>query len=100
MKKAIGNKLLIVSPEDVTVYQATSVPSADTGGQAFNYFVPIINLADDYIDYYQPQAYNNWYGGLPGGSLAYLQEVYLHWRNLKGNVAWSSPLPNFKGVKG
>ena len=73
LKKKIGNKLLIVSPEDVTIYQATSVPSADTGGQAFNYFVPIIQLADGYIDLYQPQAYNNWYGGYAGGSLAYLQ---------------------------
>jgi hypothetical protein len=73
LKKAIGSKLLIVSPECVAVYQATTVPSADVGGQAFNYFVPIINLADSYIDYYQPQAYNNWYGGLAGGSSAYLK---------------------------
>jgi chitinase len=100
LKKKIGKKLLIVSPEDVTIYQATSIPSPDTGGQAFNYFVPIVQLADDYIDLYQPQAYNNWYGGFAGGSLAYLQEVYLQWRNLKGNVAWSTPIPNFKGVKG
>lgn len=49
---------------------------------------------------YQPQAYNNWYGGFAGGSVDYLKEVYLHWRNLKGNVAWSSPIPNFKGVSG
>lgn len=57
-------------------------------------------MADAYIDYYQPQAYNNWYGGFSGGSLAYLKEVYLHWRNMQGNDAWSAPLPNFKGVSG
>lgn len=100
MKKKIGSKLLIVSPENVAVYQGTSVPSADVGGQAFNYFVPIINLADAYIDFYQPQAYNNWYGGLAGGTSAYLKEVYLNWRNLQGTVAWSSPISNFKGVSG
>jgi hypothetical protein len=100
LKKQIGNKLLIVSPEDVAVYQATPVPSADVAGQAFNYFVPIINLADAYIDFYQPQAYNNWYGGLAGGSTAYLKEVYLHWRNLQGTLAWSGPITGFNGVSG
>jgi hypothetical protein len=73
LKKKIGSKLLIVSPECVTVYQGTGVPSADTGGQAFNYFVPIIQLADSSIDFYQVQAYNNWYGVHAGGSLGYLQ---------------------------
>lgn len=67
----LGKKLLIVSPEDVTVYQGVAIPDPDRGGQAFNYFVPIINLADSSIDYYQPQAYNNWYDGFPGGSLKY-----------------------------
>ena len=84
----------------MAVYQATPVPSADVGGQPFNYFVPIINLADAYIDYYQPQVYNNWYGGLTGGSFEYIKETYLHWRNLQGTIAWTSPLPNFKGVSG
>jgi hypothetical protein len=69
LKKSIGSRLLIVSPECVTVYQGTTVPSPDVGGQPFNYFVPIIRLADDYIDLYQPQAYNNWYDGFAGGSL-------------------------------
>lgn len=82
LKKALGTKLIIVSPEDVAVYQGTSVPNADVGGQAFNYFVPIINLADFAIDYYQPQAYNNWYDGEVGGSLIYLKDVYENWRNL------------------
>lgn len=65
----MGRKLLIVSPEDVAIYQGAPVPSPDAGGQPFNYFVPIVNLADSYIDIYQPQAYNNWYDGLPGGSV-------------------------------
>jgi len=56
-----GTKIVTVAPECVTVYQAMGVPNADTGAGYYNYFVPIINIADDYIDYYQPQAYNNWY---------------------------------------
>ena len=91
---------MIVSPEDVAVYQGSVVPSPDTPGQPFNYFVPIINLADSSIDYYQPQAYNNWYDGFPGGSLEYYEDVYLNWRNLQGLSKWTKPLPNFAGVEG
>ncbi len=76
LKTALNGKLIIVSPEDVAVYQGTTVPSPDAGGNAFNYFVPIINIADSSIDYYQPQAYNNWYDGEVGGSLLYLKDVY------------------------
>lgn len=84
----------------MAVYQGAAVPSPDSGGQPFNYFVPIINLADQYIDFYQPQAYNNWYDGFPGGSLNYFKDVYLNWRNLEGLSPWGSkPLPNFSGVK-
>lgn len=83
----------------MAVYQGAAVPSPDTGGQPFNYFVPIINLADSYIDFYQPQAYNNWYDGLAGGSLDYFKDVYLNWRNLQGLSPWGKPLPNFAGVK-
>ncbi len=84
LKKALGTKLMVVSPECVTVYQGTPVPSADTAGNPFNYFVPIIQIAGAYIDYYQIQAYNNWYGNFAGGSLDYLKDVYLNWRNLQG----------------
>jgi chitinase len=100
LKKALGNKLIIVSPEDVAVYQGSTVPNPDVGGNAFNYFVPIINLADSSIDYYQPQAYNNWYDGEIGGSLIYLQDVYENWRNLQGAGQWDVPLANFTGVDG
>lgn len=100
LKAALGSKLIIVSPEDVAVYQGTTVPDADVGGNAFNYFVPIINLADQAIDYYQPQAYNNWYDGEVGGSLVYLKDVYENWRNLQGEGQWDTPLPNFNGVSG
>jgi chitinase len=95
-----GKKLVTASPECVCVYQAMGVPDAETGGGYYNYFVPIINLADKYIDYYQPQAYNNWYE-FPSGSLEYLQDVYLNWRNLQGMTPWGSkPIPNFAGVAG
>jgi hypothetical protein len=56
-------------------------------------------MADHAIDFYQPQAYNNWYEE-PAGSLAYLQDVYLNWRNLKGLNGWSTPIANFSGVAG
>ena len=87
LKEAIRPKIIVVSPEDVAVYQGTAVPDQNTAGQAFNYFVPIINLADSHIDFYQPQAYNNWYEEA-GGSLKYLQDVYLNWRNFKGTGQW------------
>jgi chitinase len=96
----LGKKILVVSPECVAVYQGSPVPSPDQTSGPFNYFVPIINLADSAIDFYQVQAYNNWYDGLAGGSLDYLKDVYLHWRNLKSLCQWCNPLPNFAGVKG
>jgi chitinase len=88
-----------VSPECVAVYQGVPDYSPDTAGQAYNYFVNIIRLADDVIDIYQPQAYNNWYD-VPGGTLEYLKDVYLNWRNFKGIMDWMQPIPNFKGVAG
>lgn len=99
LKTALGSKLLVVSPECVAVYQGVADYSADTAGQAYNYFVNIIRLADKYIDFYQPQAYNNWYD-VPGGTLDYIKNVYLHWRNLKGILSWQQPLANFTGVSG
>jgi len=100
LRGAIGtDKLLIVSPECVAVYQGVADYSADTAGQAYNYFVNIIRLADHVIDLYQPQAYNNWYD-VPGGSLEYLKDVYLNWRNFKGIMDWMQPIPNFSGVAG
>lgn len=62
----LGKKLIIVSPEDVAIYQGSPVPDPTKGGNPFNYFVPIVKLAGNSIDYYQPQAYNNWYDGLAG----------------------------------
>lgn len=98
LRTAIGNKLIVVSPEDVAVIQTVSyVPAPNAGGQPWNYFVPIINLGDQYIDFYQPQAYNNGYDSFAGGSVGYLQDVYLNWVNLP---AAGSPIPNFTGVPG
>ncbi len=100
LKKILGTKLLVVSPECVTVYQGTPVPSADTAGNPFNYFVPIIQLAGAYIDFYQIQAYNNWYDGLPHGSFDYLKDVYLNWRNFQGLSTYYKPIPGFSGLDG
>ena len=91
--------MIIVSPECVAVYQGVADYGPDTAGQAYNYFVNIIRLADQAIDLYQPQAYNNWYD-VSGGSLNYLKDVYLNWRNYKGIMDWMKPIPNFSGVAG
>ena len=99
LRAAIGTKMLVVSPECVAVYQGVADYSADTAGQAYNYFVNVIRLADSAIDLYQPQAYNNWYD-VGGGTLDYLKDVYLNWRNLKGILSWMQPIPNFTGVSG
>lgn len=61
--------------------------------------MPIINKADAYIDYYQIQAYNNWYDYYAPGSTDYLIDVYLNWRNFPG-LAGTQPLSDFKGVSG
>lgn len=87
-----------MSPEDVAVIQTVSyVPAPNAGGQPWNYFVPIINLGDQYIDFYQPQAYNNGYDSYAGGSVGYLQDVYLNWCNLP---AAGTPISGFTGVPG
>ncbi len=76
-------KLIIVSPEDVTIYQG--LPSTQgVAGQAYNYFIPIIKNAINAIDYVQPQFYNNWYDGYAGGTSNYLLDVYLNWTNQQG----------------
>ena len=76
-----------------------AVPDASLPDQYYNYLVNIVKTADAYIDYYQVQAYNDWYE-FPGGSLQYLQNVYLNWRNLQGMSQWgSTPIANFEGVK-
>ena len=95
-----GRKILVVSPEDITIYQGVFVPDPDTPGKPYNYFVPIINLADSSIDYYQPQAYNNAYVIYEAGSIEYFEDVYLNWRNMQGLAPWYQPIPNFAGVKG
>lgn len=45
------------------------------------------------------QAYNNWYDSLPGGSIDYLKDVYLNWRNiLSPYCTGCSTIANFTGV--
>lgn len=83
----------------MAVYQGVADYSADTAGQAYNYFVNIIRLADSAIDLYQVQVYNNWYD-VAGGTLDYIKDVYLNWRNYKGIMSWMVPLADFKGVAG
>lgn len=89
------NKLLTTAPECVAIYQGMGVPDADTGSGYYNYFVHIVKQADQYIDYYMPQAYNNWYE-FPSGSVEFLQDVYLNWRNFQGMTPWGSePIADF-----
>ncbi len=76
-------KLIIVSPENVAIYQGTPT-ILGVAGQAYNYFIPIIKNAINAIDYVQPQFYNNWYDGYAGGSSQYLLDVYLNWNNQQG----------------
>jgi hypothetical protein len=45
------------------------------------------------------QVYNNWYDGLAEGSLSYIQDTYLQWRNLPSSFcSGCTPLANFTGV--
>ncbi len=84
LRNAIGaNKQIIISPEVVGVYQSAPVPSATTGGNAWNYFIPILNASINQIDYVQPQEYNNWYD-TSTMSATYLMNGYLQWNNQNG----------------
>ncbi len=94
----LGRKYISLSADCITVYQGSPVPDVDKSGQAFNYLVPVIQLADTSIDFYHVKAYSNWYDGYTHTSLEYLQDVYLNWRNLQGYCQGCKPIPNFKGV--
>ncbi len=83
-------KLIIVSPEDLTVSQTQNY-TAISG--AYNYFVPIIRDGIDAIDYVQPQFYNDWYDGFAGGTQNYVLDVYLNWRNHVGIPSTYNPNP-------
>ena len=37
---------------------------------------------------------------MAGGSVDYLKDVYLNWRNYKGIMSWMHPIANFSGVSG
>jgi chitinase len=90
--------IIIISPEDVTMIQSVAfVPTLDTPGQPWNYFVPVVNFAGPAIDYYLPQAFGNGYDSYAGASVTYLQDLYLNWRNLPSG---GSTIPGFKGVDG
>lgn len=93
-----SNKVLSITAQCGTVYQGVSVPDPSLPNQYYNHLVYIINTADAYIDFYQVKAYDDWYE-YPGGSLEYLQNIYLNWRNFQGMSQWGSkPLSNFQGV--
>lgn len=62
--------------------------------------MPIIKLADNYIDIYQIQAYNNWYNNWDGASLEYLKDVYLNWINEQGLLTAYKPIADFCGIDG
>lgn len=74
------------------------VPTLDIPGQPWNYFVPIVNNADQYIDFYQPQAYNNGYDSYAGGSVDYLIDVYSNWCNIPD--ANNQTMTGYNGIDG
>lgn len=95
----IGRIYLMVSADDITIYQGVAVPDPDSSqGLPFNYLVPIVQLADSSIDFYHVKAYSNWYDAYDHASLLYMQDVYLNWRNFQGFCQDCKPIPNFKGV--
>ncbi|KRX06465.1 Glycoside hydrolase, superfamily [Pseudocohnilembus persalinus] len=56
MRAKFGTKYeIFFTAENVTVYPSSvvSVPSVNTGGQFWNYMVPVLNQALQYIDYVQ-----------------------------------------------
>lgn len=84
LRNQIGkNKLIVISPEVVGVYQGAAIPAANVGGNAWNYFVPVLNASINQIDYVQPQEYNNWYDTSTMSS-QYLMNGYLQWVNKDG----------------
>lgn len=52
LRKRLGQKLIVVSPENVTIYPDgySRIPDAATGHGYVNYFIPIINASIDDID--------------------------------------------------
>ncbi|MBK2123700.1 glycosyl hydrolase family 18 protein [Fangia hongkongensis] len=89
------DKLIVVSPENVTVYpqQGIPVPRPDQGGSPWNYFVPILQSSLSQINYVQPQMYNNGYLGSIPATSDFLITNYLGWMNhLPYKIA------NFNGV--
>lgn len=71
------HKLIIISPEDVTVSKENIKPTA---GQAWNYMMPTINNAIDSIDYIQPQFYNNnGESSSDNGTHLYIEKMYKIW---------------------
>jgi chitinase len=94
----LGRKYITLTADCITVYQGSPVPDADKAGQGFNFLVPVFQLADSSIDFYHVKAYSNWYDGYDHGSLPYLQDVYLNWRNQQGFCRGCLPIPNFKGI--
>jgi chitinase len=96
-----GKRWITLTADCIGVYQGAPVPSPDdTKIQAFNFVVPIIQLADDAIDYYNSKAYSNWYDGYNHTAVEYIQDIYLNWRNLPGMCQGCRPIANFKGVDG
>lgn len=61
LRKALGTKIIGMTGKAVSVYQGAPVPNPDFGGVSENYFVYIIKMADQYIDYYQAKAFDCWF---------------------------------------
>jgi hypothetical protein len=53
LRKRLGRKLIVVSPENVTIFPDgySRIPDPETGRGYVNYFIPIINASIDDIDF-------------------------------------------------
>lgn len=61
LRKALGTKIIGLTGKAVSVYQGAPVPNPDFGGISENYFVYIMKMTDQYIDYYQAKAFDSWF---------------------------------------
>lgn len=111
LRNQVGpDALITIAPQNVGVYQASSVPagSDSEGVGGWNFFVPVLENAVNSIDLVMQQDYNNWYGGdnsvynASAASAGYIMNSYLNWVNSPLTIfptSWGvTPIAGFSGV--